>query len=169
VGDPGIKINIKIKLDNPHEVGADRIATTVAAYKRYGGDLIVIDFGTATTFHVIDKRGSLIGGAIAPGIDLAANALHSAAAKLPKIAIEKPKKVIGNATIPAMQTGIYWGYVGLVEGIISRMRNERKIKMRTVATGGLSNVFLKATDILEYHDPNLIMYGLLEIYKLNKE
>ena len=118
VGDEGVDLGLSILLDRPEEVGADRLVNAVAAHKYYKGPLIVIDFGTATTFDVVDGAGNYCGGAIAPGINLSLEALHMAAAKLPRVAIGRPRQVIGRATVPAMQSGIFWGYVGLIEGLV---------------------------------------------------
>ena len=125
-----------IKVDNPAEVGADRLLNTLAAHQAHHGPLIVLDFGTATTFDVVDADGAYLGGVIAPGINLSIEALHKAAARLPRIGIGRPQAVIGRSTIPAMQSGIYWGYVGLVEGLVTRIRAEYEAPMRVVATGG---------------------------------
>lgn len=169
IGDPRLNLGISLRLERPSEVGADIVANSVAAYQMFGGNLIVVDFGTATTFHVLDNEGNLLGGAIAPGINISAHALHIAAAKLPKVAVEKPDKVIGNSTVPAMQAGIYWGYIGMVEGIISKIEAEYGSKMKTIATGGLASLFVNATDKLEYLEPNLTIYGLRYIYQMNKD
>lgn len=167
VGDEGVDLGIKILLDRPEEVGADRLVNAVAAHKFYKGPLIVIDFGTATTFDVVDEVGNYCGGAIAPGINLSLEALHAAAAKLPRVAIGRPRTVIGKATVPAMRSGIFWGYVGLIEGLVARIKKEFGAPMTVVATGGLAPLFLEVTDAIEHLDPDLTLRGLLEIHRLN--
>ena len=149
-----------IRIDNPAEVGADRLLNTLAAHQGYGGPLIVIDFGTATTFDVVAPDGAYLGGAIAPGINLSIEALHKAAARLPRIGIGRPQAVIGRSTIPAMQSGIYWGYVGLVEGLVTRIRAEYDAPMRVVATGGLAPLMAEGTTIIDVIDPDLTLDGL---------
>ncbi len=160
---------IKINLNNPREVGADRVVNAVAARKRYKPPLIVVDFGTATTFDVVDEDGAYCGGAIAPGINLSLEALHRAAAKLPRIAVEPPENVIGTSTIGAMQSGVFWGYVGLIEGLVGRIKDEYGMPMTVVATGGLAPLFVKRCPALQYVDRDLTMAGLLEMYAINRE
>lgn len=167
VGDDGVDLGLSILLDRPEEVGADRLVNAVAAHKCYKGPLIVIDFGTATTFDVIDGKGNYCGGAIAPGINLSLEALHAAAAKLPRVAIGRPKQVIGRATVPAMQSGIFWGYVGLIEGLVSRIKEEFGSEMYVVATGGLAPLFADATKAINALDADLTLRGLLEIHRRN--
>lgn len=173
VGDAGVKLGLTVLLDNPAEVGADRLVNAVEAGQRYGGPLICIDFGTATTFDVIDGGGNYAGGAIAPGINLSLEALHMAAAKLPRVAVERPKKVIGTGTVSAMQSGIYWGYVAMIEGMVARIRAEFALghpgapRMKVIATGGLASMFAEATDVIEATDKGLTLRGLYAIYKLN--
>ncbi len=167
VGDEGVRLGIRILLDRPEEVGADRLVNAVSAHRRYGGPLIVIDFGTATTFDVIDADGNYCGGAIAPGINLSLEALHAAAAKLPRVAIDRPRRVIGKATVPAMQSGIYWGYVGLIEGLVERIKSEFGAEMRVVATGGLAPLFMDATPAIDTLDKDLTLHGLLAIHRSN--
>jgi type III pantothenate kinase len=167
VGDEGVNLGISVLLDRPEEVGADRLVNAVAAHQRYGGPLIVIDFGTATTFDVIDGDGNYCGGAIAPGINLSLEALHMAAAKLPRVAIERPRRVIGKATVPAMQSGIYWGYVGLIEGLVGRIEQEFGREMQVVATGGLAPLFVDATPAIDTLDTDLTLRGLLAIHRRN--
>ncbi len=149
-----------IKVDNPAEVGADRLLNTLAAHQSYAGPLIVIDFGTATTFDVVDGDGAYLGGVIAPGINLSIEALHKAAARLPRIGIGRPQAVIGRSTIPAMQSGIYWGYVGLIEGLITRMRAEYEEPLKVIATGGLAPLLAEGTTIIDTVDPDLTLDGL---------
>lgn len=167
VGDDGVDLGLSILLDRPEEVGADRLVNAVAAHKCYKGPLIVIDFGTATTFDVIDGKGNYCGGAIAPGINLSLEALHAAAAKLPRVAIGRPKQVIGRATVPAMQSGIFWGYVGLIEGLVIRIKEEFGSDMYVVATGGLAPLFADATKAINALDADLTLRGLLEIHRRN--
>ena len=149
-----------IKVDNPAEVGADRLLNTLAAHQAHRGPLVVLDFGTATTFDVVDRDGAYLGGVIAPGINLSIEALHKAAARLPRIGIGRPQAVIGRSTIPAMQSGIYWGYVGLVEGLVTRIRAEYEAPMRVVATGGLAPLLAEGTTIIDLIDPDLTLDGL---------
>ena len=164
-----IDIPIRVKLNNPREVGADRVVNAVAACKRYKPPLIIVDFGTATTFDVVDGEGAYCGGAIAPGINLSIEALHRAAAKLPRIALEAPENVIGRSTVGAMQSGIFWGYVGLIEGLVARIEEEFGQKMTVLATGGLAPLFVKRCPALQHLDRDLTMAGLLEIYERNRE
>ena len=167
VGEAGVDLGIKIKVDHPEEVGADRLVNAVAARESYKGPMIVIDFGTATTFDVIDGDGNYCGGVIAPGVNLSAEALHMAAAKLPRVAIGRPDKVIGTNTVTAMKSGIYWGYVAMVEGLIERIRKEHQKPMDVIATGGLAPLFTDATDCIKHADLDLTLRGLLSIYRRN--
>jgi type III pantothenate kinase len=167
VGEPGVDVGIRVLVDYPEDVGADRLVNAAAAHARYGGPLVVIDFGTATTFDIIDRDGSYFGGIIAPGINLSLDALHRAAAKLPRIAVQRPPSVIGKRTTPAMMSGIYWGYVGLIEGLISRIEAEFGARMTVVATGGLAPLFADATTVIQHLDPDLTLRGLAEIYRRN--
>ena len=158
-----------IKLNDPREVGADRVVNAVAAARRYQPPLIIVDFGTATTFDVVDDEGAYCGGAIAPGINLSLEALHRAAAKLPRIAVEPPENVIGTSTIRAMQSGVFWGYVGLIEGLVGRIQAEYGEPMTVIATGGLAPLFANRCPVLQHIDRDLTMAGLLEIYAINRE
>ena len=167
VGDTGVELGTTALVDRPEEVGADRLVNTVAAHDRYKGPLIVVDFGTATTLDVVDRDGNYCGGVIAPGINLSLAALHLAAAKLPSIRIRRTERVIGKDTVSCMQSGIYWGYVGLVEGLVGRIKAEFGGDMRTIATGGLAPLFAGATDALETVDPDLTVWGLRLVYHLN--
>ncbi|MDI9409589.1 MAG: type III pantothenate kinase [Candidatus Pacebacteria bacterium] len=168
VGESALTIPVKALIDRPEELGADRLVNAVAAHLRYPGPLLVVDFGTATTFDLIDRNGNYCGGVIAPGINLSLHALYQAAAKLPRVAIRQTEKVIATSTIGAMQSGIFWGYVGLIEGLISRIRREQNEQLPVVATGGLAPLFAKATEF-DYIDTNLTLFGLYEIYKINRE
>jgi type III pantothenate kinase len=150
----------EIRVDNPSEVGADRLANALAGHRRFGGPLIVLDFGTATTFDVIDKDGAYIGGVICPGINLSLGALHQAAARLPRIGIGRPQSVIGRSTVPAMQSGVYWGYVGMIEGLVARIRAEYGAPMKVVATGGLAPLLAEGTLVIEQIDEDLTLEGL---------
>jgi type III pantothenate kinase len=157
----------EIKVDTPGEVGADRLLNALAAHHIYQGPLIVIDFGTATTFDVVDGDGSYLGGAIAPGINLSISALHAAAARLPRIGIGRPQAVIGRSTVPAMQSGIYWGYVGLIEGLVRRIQAEFGAPMKVIATGGLAPLFSEGTTLIERIDPDLTLEGLRMLAERN--
>jgi type III pantothenate kinase len=150
----------EIKVDNPDEVGADRLLNALAGHQTYGGPLVVVDFGTATTFDVIDKDGAYLGGVIAPGINLSIEALHRAAARLPRIGIGRPQAVIGRSTVPAMQSGIYWGYVGMIEGLVTRIQAEYGGGLKVIATGGLAPLLAEGTTIIEHIDPDLTLDGL---------
>ena len=168
VGDPGVDLGIEVKVDRPGEVGSDRLVNAVSAHSTYGEALIVVDFGTATTFDVIDEDGAYLGGIISPGVNLSLEALHAAAAQLPRVAIGRPDGVIGKATVPAMKSGIYWGYIGLIEGLVKRIRDEYGSAMKVVATGGLATVFSNGTDVIDHLDPDLTIRGLFEIYRRNR-
>jgi type III pantothenate kinase len=159
-----LAVTIPVAIENPREVGADRLVNAVAAHSRYGGPLIVVDFGTATTFDVVDREGRYCGGVIATGVNLSLEALHRAAAKLPRIAVEPPPQVIGSSTMTAMQSGVYWGYVSLIEGMVARIKREFGEPMTVVATGGLAGLFAGATDVIEHLDRDLTMAGLVELF-----
>ncbi|MCL2429140.1 MAG: type III pantothenate kinase [Alphaproteobacteria bacterium] len=150
----------EIRVDNPEEVGADRLLNALAAHRTFGGPLVIVDFGTATTFDVVDTDGAYLGGVIAPGINLSIEALHRAAARLPRIGIGRPQSVIGRDTVAAMQSGIYWGYVGLVEGLVGRIKAEYGGSLRVIATGGLAPLFAEGTTVIEKIEPDLTLDGL---------
>ncbi len=169
VGEPGLDLGLKINLQRPEVVGADRLVNAVAAHRAYPGALIVIDFGTATTFDVVSAAGDYEGGVIAPGVNLSLEALNLAAAKLPRIAVERPQAVIGKDTVPAMQAGVFWGYVGLIEGLVRRIRAEYEKPMTTVGTGGLASLFHQSTDAIEHLDRDLTIRGLKLIYDINAQ
>ena len=169
IGEPGIELGINIEIDRPDDVGADRLVNTVSAHQRYGGPLIIVDFGTATTFDVVGSDGSYQGGIIAPGVNLSLEALHRAAARLPRIAVERPERIVGKGTIPAMQSGIFWGYISLIEGLVFRIRKEYENEMPVIATGGLSPLFARSTDVIEKTDKELTLKGLYTIYQLNSK
>ncbi len=170
VGEDGIDLGIRVLMERPEEVGADRLVNAVAAHRDYPGALIVIDFGTATTFDVVDADGNYCGGAIAPGPNLSMEALHMAAAKLPRVAIARPRQgqVIGKTTVMAMRSGVYWGYVGMIEGLVRRIKDEFGAPMKVIATGGLAPLFNEATPAIDHLDPGLTLRGLLEIHRRNK-
>jgi type III pantothenate kinase len=150
----------EIKTDNPDEVGADRLLNALAAHNHYRGPLVVVDFGTATTFDVVDADGAYRGGVIAPGINLSIEALHRAAARLPRIGIGRPQSVIGTNTVTAMRSGVYWGYVGLIEGLLSRIEGEYGEKLKAIATGGLAPLFAEGTTKFTTIDSDLTLDGL---------
>ncbi|MDR7317414.1 type III pantothenate kinase [Brevibacillus nitrificans] len=165
---PGIKTGLNIKYEYPREVGSDRIVNAVAAIHYYGTPTIVVDFGTATTFCYVDERGQYWGGAIAPGIGISTEALVSRAAKLPRIEITKPASVVGRNTIAAMQSGIFYGFVGQVEGIVRRIMAEYGTQPKVVATGGLASLVATETDCIHIVDPYLTLKGLRLIYERNQ-
>jgi type III pantothenate kinase len=168
VGKPECALPVAPRVDQGTTVGPDRLVNVVAGFDRHGGDLIIVDFGTATTFDVADTDGAYIGGVIAPGVNLSLEALHMAAAALPHVDVTKPQKVIGTNTVACMQSGIYWGYVGLVEGIVRQIRMERERPMRVIATGGLAPLFGQGTEIFDSVEDDLTMHGLVLIHRYNK-
>ncbi len=166
---PGIKTGLNIKYENPREVGADRIVNAVAGIAEYGSPLIIVDFGTATTYCYINKEKQYMGGAIAPGISISTEALYSKAAKLPRIEIVRPEKIIGKNTVSAMQAGIIFGYVGQVEGIVVRMKQESGTNPKVIATGGLASLISNESNVIDIIDPLLTLKGLYIIYLLNQK
>lgn len=164
---PGIKTGMPILFEDPKEVGADRLVNSVAAYQKYGGPCIVIDFGTATTFDAISAKGEYLGGAISPGVVISTESLFQYAAKLPRIELVKPAKVIGKTTVACMQSGIIYGYIGQVEGIVQRMKKELGGKAFVVATGGLAGLFVQETESIDVVDHLLTLEGLKYIYYRN--
>jgi len=150
----------EIRMDNPEEVGADRLLNALAAHNHYGGPLVVVDFGTATTFDVVDAKGAYLGGVISPGINLSIEALHQAAARLPRIGIGRPQSVIGRNTVSAMRSGTYWGYIGLIEYLLTRIEGEFGSKLKAIATGGLAPLFAEGTVKFDKIDPDLTLDGL---------
>lgn len=168
VRDTNVDLGIKILVERPEQVGADRLVDAVGAHILHAGDLIVIDFGTGTTFEVVDADGNFRGGVIAPGINLSVEALYMTGALLPRVNIEKPEKVIGGATVPSMQSGIFWGYVSMIEGMVPRIIAEYGKPMKVVATGGLAPLFDDVTDVIEFVEPNLTLLGLVEINRRNR-
>jgi type III pantothenate kinase len=163
------ELGVDIRIDKPSEAGADRLVNAIGAHIAYPGPLIVIDSGTATTFDIVAADGGFEGGIIAPGVNLSMQALHEAAAKLPRIAIQRPERnrVVGTDTVTAMQSGVFWGYIGLIEGLIARIKAERGGHLTVVATGGVVSLFEGATDMIDHFDPDLTIRGLLEIYRRN--
>jgi type III pantothenate kinase len=168
VGKPEVNIGPRPRVDPTTIVGADRLVNAVGAFDLYGGDLIIVDFGTATTLDVVGPDGAYEGGVIAPGVNLSLKALHDAAAALPFIDVSKPERVVGTNTVACMQSGVYWGYIGLIEGICARIRAERGCSMKVIGTGGLSPLFAQGTDILEVVDTDLTIHGLVVIDRLNR-
>lgn len=166
IGD-NAKLATPARIDKPSEAGADRLVNAVGAHLTYPGDLIVIDSGTATTFDVVAADGAFEGGIIAPGVNLSLQALHEAAAMLPRIAIQKPARVIGKDTVSNMQSGVFWGYIALIEGLVARIKAEWGRPMTVIGTGGVVSLFEGATDSIDHFDPDLTLRGLLEIHRRN--
>lgn len=166
---PGTKTGLNIKSDNPREVGADRIVNAVAAIDEYGSPLIIVDFGTATTYCYINENKQYIGGAIAPGIGISTEALYTKASKLPRIEIARPESVIGKNTVAAMQSGVLFGYVGQVQEVVKRMKAESKTNPTVIATGGLAQLIADESTCIDIVDPYLTLKGLLLIYHRNME
>jgi type III pantothenate kinase len=162
-------LGIDVRIEKPSEAGADRLVNAIGAGMVYPGPLIVIDSGTATTFDIVGADGAFEGGIISPGINLSMQALHEAAAKLPRIAIQRPagNRIVGTDTVSAMQSGVFWGYISLIEGLVSRIKAERGEPMTVIATGGVASLFEGATDSIDHFDPDLTIRGLLEIYRRN--
>ena len=162
-------LGIAVRIEKPSEAGADRLVNAVGAHITYPGPLLVIDSGTATTFDIVGADGAFEGGAIAPGIHLSMEALHAAAARLPRIAIRKPAQVIGKGTVEAMQSGVFWGYVSLVEGMIERMKAEYHAPLTVIGTGGVAALFEGATAAIDHFDQDLTILGMLEIFRRNPQ
>jgi type III pantothenate kinase len=169
VGKSECRLPVMPRVDTGTTVGPDRLVNTVGAHDRHGGDLIVVDFGTATTFDVVDLDGAYIGGVIAPGVNLSLEALHMAAAALPHVDISRPIRAIGTNTVACMQSGVYWGYIGLIEGIVREVRKERDRPMKVIATGGLASLFAQDTELFDSVEDDLTMHGLMLIDRYNKE
>jgi len=168
VVEAGIKTGVKIRYDSPRDVGADRIVDAVAAFKLYGGPACVVDFGTATTFDAISETGDYLGGAIAPGIGIAAEALFSQTSKLPRVDLVRPPKAIGTNTVQAIQSGLIFGYVGMVEGMVARYKEELGHNLRVIATGGLAEIIANETQVIEVVNPWLTLEGLRMIWEMNQ-
>ena len=168
VGKPETKLGVPVRVDEGTLVGADRLVNTVGAFDRYGGDLIVVDFGTATTFDVVDQDGAYIGGVISPGVNLSIKALHDAAAALPHIDVTMPENVIGTNTLVCMQAGVFWGYIGLIEGVCRKIREEHPRPMKVIGTGGLAGLFERGTDLFHVTDGDLTLHGLVLIADKNR-
>lgn len=169
VGKPECRLPVAVRVDAGTAVGPDRLVNTVAGYDLFGGDLIMVDFGTATTFDVVDTDGAYIGGVIAPGVNLSLEALHQAAAALPHVDISKPQAVIGTNTVACMQSGVFWGYVGLVREICARIKAERDRPMKVISTGGLAPLFQQTEELFDKFVDDLTMHGLTVIHKYNKD
>lgn len=169
VGKPDCLLPTAPRVDQGTVVGPDRLVNTVGAFDRHGPDLIVVDFGTATTFDVVDTDGAYVGGVISPGVNLSLEALHSGAASLPHVDVTMPGKVIGTNTVACIQSGIFWGYIGLVQGIVEKIREERGRSMKVIATGGLAPLFDQGSDLFDAIDDDLTMHGLRLIHDYNKE
>ncbi|GAA6190533.1 type III pantothenate kinase [Phaeobacter gallaeciensis] len=169
VGKPECLLPHLPRVDTGTQVGPDRLVNTAGAYDRHGGDLVVVDFGTATTFDVVAHDGAYIGGVIAPGVNLSLEALHQAAAALPHVDISKPQNVIGTNTVACMQSGVFWGYVGLVREICTRIKEEHERPMKIVSTGGLAPLFQQTVDLFDAFEDDLTMHGLTVIHRYNKE
>ena len=167
IGDSDVDLGLGIHTDRPQAVGADRLVNAVAAHDAYKGALIVVDFGTATTFDIISENGDYEGGVIAPGANVSAEALHQAAAMLPRVAVQRTQAVIGKDTVPAMQSGLYWGYLSLIEGLVARIKAEYGKPMTVIGTGGLANLFYKQTNVIDHLDPDLTIRGLILIHARN--
>lgn len=166
---PGLKTGMPILYENPLEVGADRVVAAVAAFSKYGGPSIIVDFGTATTFDAVSSKGEYLGGAIAPGIQIAAEVLYLKTAKLPRIEIKKPRKAIGRTTVSSMQSGLYFGYIGLISRIIEEMNKELGGKANVISTGGFEALISHEIRSIRFHEPYLVLEGLMIIHERNRE
>ncbi len=166
---PGLRTGMPVLYENPLEVGADRIVAAVAAFEKHGGPVIVVDFGTATTFDAVSAKGEYLGGAIAPGIQIAAEALYLKTARLPRIEIRKPKRAIGRTTVSSMQSGLYFGYIGLVENTIAEVRKELGRNAKVIATGGFGGEITPEVPAIDCYEPDLVLEGLRILYERNRE
>ena len=169
VGKPECALPANPRVDEGTQVGPDRLVNAAGAFDRHGGDLIVVDFGTATTFDVVASDGAYVGGVIAPGVNLSLEALHAAAAALPHVDISKPQKVVGTNTVECMQSGVFWGYIGLVREICDRIKAERGVPMKVISTGGLAPLFQQSATLFDAFDEDLTIHGLTVIHKYNKD
>lgn len=169
VGKEGCNLPVDVRVDAGTAVGPDRLVNTVAGYDLHGGDLVVVDFGTATTFDVVDSDGAYIGGVIAPGVNLSLEALHHAAAALPNVDVRKPEQVIGTNTIACMESGVFWGYVGLINGITQRIMEERGRKLKVIGTGGLAPLFQQGHALFDVFEDELTIHGLVVINAFNRK
>jgi type III pantothenate kinase len=169
VGKPECALPVDVRVDAGTQVGPDRLVNTVAGYSQFGGNLIVVDFGTATTFDVVDHDGAYVGGVIAPGVNLSLEALHNAAAALPHVDVSKPEQVVGTNTVACMQSGVFWGYVGLIREICTQIKKERNRPMQVISTGGLAPLFAQGADLFDAWVDDLTMQGLVRIHAHNRE
>ncbi|HEY7900846.1 MAG TPA: type III pantothenate kinase [Caulobacteraceae bacterium] len=163
-----VELGIEVRIEKPSEAGSDRLVNAIGAHSAYEGALLVVDSGTATTFDVVAADGAFEGGVIAPGINLSVQALHDAAARLPRVAIQRPRQVIGKDTVSAMQSGIFWGYIGLIEGLVTRIKADFGAPLTVIGTGGIASLFQGATQAIDRFDPDLTIHGLLEIVRRNR-
>jgi len=169
IGDPGVDIGVEVRLDRPQEAGADRLVNALGCTVAYDGALVIVDSGTATTFDIVSADGAFEGGIIAPGINLSMQALHTAAAQLPRIAIEQPPSVIGKNTVHAMKAGVFWGYIHLIDGLVEQVKAEYGEPMTVIATGGVASLFEGASRTIEHFDPDVTLRGLHEVWRRNTD
>lgn len=167
VGDAHLDLGVAVNLARPQDAGADRLVNALGCRVKYPGALVIVDSGTATTFDVVSAEGAFEGGVIAPGINLSMQALHQAAARLPRIAIERPQRVLGKDTVGAMQSGVFWGYIDLIDGLVTRLKGEYGEPMTVIATGGVTSLFEGATRTIDHFDPDVTIRGLLEVWRRN--
>jgi type III pantothenate kinase len=167
VGDAQLDLGVTVNLARPQDAGADRLVNALGCRVKYSGAMIIVDSGTATTFDVVSEDGAFEGGIIAPGINLSMQALHQAAARLPRIAIEKPQRVLGKDTVGAMQSGVFWGYIDLIDGLVTRLKAEYGQPMTVIATGGVTSLFEGATRTIDHFDSDVTIRGLLEVWRRN--
>ncbi len=168
VGEKGMDVGMPVCLERPQDIGADRLVNSVEAWRRYHTALIIVDFGTATTCDVVSGQGEYLGGVIAPGVNLSLMALHQAAAKLPSIRVRQPERVIGRSTVAAMESGVFYGYLAMVDGIVTRIKEEYGASMKVLATGGLASLYARHSTQIEETIPDLTIYGLYTLYEMNK-
>lgn len=168
IGEPDVDLGVEVRIEKPSEAGADRLVNAVGCRVKYDGALLILDSGTATTFDVVSADGAFEGGIIAPGINLSMQALHTAAARLPRIAIERPERVIGKNTVGAMQSGVFWGYIDLIDGLVARVKAEYQDPMTVIATGGVASLFEGAATTIDHYDPDVTIRGLYEIWQRNR-